>query len=263
MHSCTRKHVIYGNRDGVEVRALASRQCDSGSIPCPCYMWAEFALASRLAPRVFLWVPHSTKKKKKFSKFEFYQDSVPGWKLAKTDETSSLNILVLYVEKGKLLSLTQKGKLSLNSISSHISFLILQLFICFSIDVMLSWIQAHRICIFVLTGNYVYTEATPQSPGDNAKLQLVVPRRNSTSCLTFFYHMYGYSMGTLNVFSGNTTIFTVSGDQGDYWRKVSRTVNSSDVVIMPVLLNKLVHTLIFPSVWKTAIYILSKHWNLL
>jgi len=81
------------------------------------------------------------------------------------------------------------------------------------------------------TGNYVYTEATPQSPGDNAKLQLVVPRRNSTSCLTFFYHMYGYSMGTLNVFSGNTTIFTVSGDQGDYWRKVSRTVNSSDVLM--------------------------------
>ena len=132
MHSCTRKHVIYGNRDGVEVRALASHQCDPGSIPRPCYIyvgWVCYGFC--LAPRVFLWVPNSTKKTNKFSKLEFYQDSVPGWKLAKADETSSLNIVVLYVEKGKLLSLTQKGKLSLNSVSSHISFLILQLFICF------------------------------------------------------------------------------------------------------------------------------------
>ena len=91
----------------------------------------------------------------------------------------------------------------------------------------------------------MYTEATPQSAGDNAKLQLVVPRSNSTSCLTFFYHMYGSAMGTLNVFNGNTTIFTASGDQQNYWRKVRRTVNLSDVVSMPVLLCKLVHALIF------------------
>ena len=79
----------------------------------------------------------------------------------------------------------------------------------------------------------MYTEATVQSAGDNAKLQLEVPSGNSISCLTFFYHMYGYSMGTLNVFNGNTTIFTASGDQGNYWRKVARTVNSSEVVSMP------------------------------
>ena len=79
----------------------------------------------------------------------------------------------------------------------------------------------------------MYTEASPQSAGDNAKLQLIVPRGNSSSCLTFFYHMYGSWMGTLNVFNGNTTIFTKSGDQGDYWRKVIRTVNLSDVVSMP------------------------------
>jgi len=83
----------------------------------------------------------------------------------------------------------------------------------------------------------MYTEATPQSAGDNAKLQLVVPRSlgNSTSCLAFFFHMYGSGMGTLNVFSGDTIIFTVSGEHGDHWRKVTRTVNSSDVVSMPKL----------------------------
>ena len=84
----------------------------------------------------------------------------------------------------------------------------------------------------------MYTEATAQSAGDNAKLQLVVPRGNSSSCLTFFYHMYGSSMGTLKVFNGNTTIFSTSGDQGDYWRKVRRTVNLGDVVSLPVLLYK-------------------------
>jgi len=78
----------------------------------------------------------------------------------------------------------------------------------------------------------MYTEASPQLAGDNAKLQLVVPRSlaNSSACLTFFYHMYGSSMGTLNVFNGNITIFTASGDHGNYWTKFARTVNSSDLV---------------------------------
>ena len=82
----------------------------------------------------------------------------------------------------------------------------------------------------------MYIEATPQSYGDNAKLQLAVPRSKSSSCLTFYYHMYGSSMGTLNVFSGNATLFTKSGDQGNYWKKVTRTVKLRDVVSIPVLL---------------------------
>ena len=83
----------------------------------------------------------------------------------------------------------------------------------------------------------MYIEATPQSFGDNAKLQLVVPRSNSSACLTFYYHMYGSSMGTLNVFNGNVTIFTMSGDQGNYWRKVARTMHLNDVVSIYLLLH--------------------------
>jgi hypothetical protein len=79
-------------------------------------------------------------------------------------------------------------------------------------------------------GKYMYIEATYQSTGDNAKLQLAVPRGKSSSCLTFFYHMYGRSTGTLNVFNGNVKIFTKSGNQGNYWKKVSRTLHLSDVV---------------------------------
>ena len=81
----------------------------------------------------------------------------------------------------------------------------------------------------------MYTEASPQSAGDNAKLQLLVPESlgNSTRCLTFFFHMYGVSMGTLNVFNGDTVIFSASGNQGNDWKKVTRTVYSSYVVSMP------------------------------
>ena len=89
--------------------------------------------------------------------------------------------------------------------------------------------------MFVFIGKYMYTEATAQLEGDNAKLQLVLPEGTSPSCLTFFLHMYGYSMGTLNVFNGNTSIFTASGDLGDNWRKVTRTVNSNYVVSVPKL----------------------------
>lgn len=86
--------------------------------------------------------------------------------------------------------------------------------------------------IFVSSGKYMYIEASYWSSGDNAKLQLAVPRAKSYSCLIFYYHMYGSSMGTLNVFNGNVKIFTKSGNQGYYWKKVSRTLQLSDVVSM-------------------------------
>ena len=77
----------------------------------------------------------------------------------------------------------------------------------------------------------MYTEASsPRSRGDNAKLQLAVPNTKSTCCLVFYYHMYGSNMGTLNVFSGNNKIFSKSGNQGNYWKKVVRTVRSADMV---------------------------------
>jgi len=90
-------------------------------------------------------------------------------------------------------------------------------------------------------------KAADQRIGDNAKLQLAVPKnyRNSSSCLTFYYYMNGATMGTLNVINGNDTIFTKSGDQGDFWRQVKWTVNLSDVV--SVLLYVLIT---FLRVWK-------------
>ena len=83
---------------------------------------------------------------------------------------------------------------------------------------------------FFVTGKYFYIEASNQATGDNAKLTFTVPRNKSPCCLKFFYHMYGSTMGTLNVFSGNNKIFTKSGNQGNYWKRVKRTVYLSDMV---------------------------------
>ena len=42
--------------------------------------------------------------------------------------------------------------------------------------------------------------------------------------------MYGADIGTLNVFSGNNKIFTKSGNRGNDWKKVTRTIYLSDNV---------------------------------
>lgn len=106
--------------------------------------------------------------------------------------------------------------------------------------------STRKICSLSI-GKYMYIDVSNQSPGDNAELQLAVSRSNSSSCLTFYYHMYGSNMGTLNVFNGNVTIFTKSGNQGNLWRKGTRTVHLSDVVNIPVLLHIITH--VRPSIY--------------
>ena len=77
----------------------------------------------------------------------------------------------------------------------------------------------------MFTGYYMYIEtSSPRVAGDNAKLELSVSGNGELSCLEFYYHMYGDTMGTLNVYSGNAVIFSLSGNQGDYWRKAERTI---------------------------------------
>ena len=71
----------------------------------------------------------------------------------------------------------------------------------------------------------MYIEASyPRKPGDIAKLVVAVPNNGNPSCLSFYYHMYGASTGTFNVYSGNTKVFSVSGNQGDKWSIVEKTL---------------------------------------
>ena len=76
---------------------------------------------------------------------------------------------------------------------------------------------------------YIET-SSPRRQGDNAKLQVSVSGNGSAACLVFYYHMYGDTIGTLNVYSGNELVFNVSGNQGLYWIRAMKTIYSRNNV---------------------------------
>ena len=77
----------------------------------------------------------------------------------------------------------------------------------------------------VLAGFYMYIETSiPRQQGDNAKLQVSVSGNGAAACLVFYYHMYGDTIGTLNVYSGYELVFNVSGNQGNYWIRARETI---------------------------------------
>ena len=70
---------------------------------------------------------------------------------------------------------------------------------------------------------YIET-SSPRKPGDKAKLVISVPNNGETSCLSFYYHIYGATVGTLNVYSGNNKVFNVSKQQSNDWIMVERNI---------------------------------------
>ena len=77
----------------------------------------------------------------------------------------------------------------------------------------------------------MYIETSPpRVEGDNAKLELSVSGNGELSCLEFYYHMYGDTMGTLNVFSGGAIVFNVSGNHGNHWIKAEITIKWNGIV---------------------------------
>lgn len=86
----------------------------------------------------------------------------------------------------------------------------------------------------------MYIEASsPRKPGENAKLVVTVPKKGKQSCISFYYHMYGASAGSLNVYNGNDKVFNVSGNQGNRWVIVEQSVHldseASDVCVIKCL----------------------------
>ena len=76
---------------------------------------------------------------------------------------------------------------------------------------------------------YIET-SSPRSYGQNAKLDFLVSSSDvgRESCLTFYYHMYGFTINTLNVYNGNSIVFTKSRQQGYQWlrAKLALTLES-------------------------------------
>ena len=77
----------------------------------------------------------------------------------------------------------------------------------------------------------MYIETSfPRVAGDNAKLEFSVPRNGGLSCLEFYYHMYGDTMGTLTVFSGSAVVFNASGNHGNTWIQADITIHLDSIV---------------------------------
>lgn len=81
-------------------------------------------------------------------------------------------------------------------------------------------------------GSYLYVEASsPAQEGDQARLLSEQFTATQGRCLSFWYHMYGSSTGTLNVLildkDGTSNLaWSKSGDQGDQWREAKLTLES-------------------------------------
>ena len=84
---------------------------------------------------------------------------------------------------------------------------------------------------------YIET-SSPRRPGDKAKLVLTVPNNGETSCLSFHYHMYGATVGTLNVYSGNSKVFNISGYQSSKWIMVKRNIILNGLVRNKIVLTR-------------------------
>ena len=67
---------------------------------------------------------------------------------------------------------------------------------------------------------YIET-SSPRQRGDNAKLNSPKLQFAGNMCLTFYYHMYGADIATLNVTINGNNAFTASGDKGDKWLRAA------------------------------------------
>ncbi|KAL9979998.1 hypothetical protein ACROYT_G008528 [Oculina patagonica] len=80
--------------------------------------------------------------------------------------------------------------------------------------------------------SYLYVEASsPAQEGNKARLLSDQFPATDGRCLSFWYHMYGESTGSLNVYvkdsSGKSTlVWSKSGDQGDQWSEAKLTLES-------------------------------------
>ncbi|XP_078134261.1 MAM domain-containing glycosylphosphatidylinositol anchor protein 2 [Sander vitreus] len=90
-------------------------------------------------------------------------------------------------------------------------------------------------------GFYMYIETSrPRLEGDKARLLSPIFNTNSktsssssvTYCFSFYYHMYGKHIGSLNVFLRqkgptvtDTSVWTLVGNQGDRWRQAKVNIH--------------------------------------
>ncbi|KAJ7371578.1 hypothetical protein OS493_024253 [Desmophyllum pertusum] len=75
-------------------------------------------------------------------------------------------------------------------------------------------------------GFYFYIEASGRTMGEVATLvSPYIQSNGNSSCMVFYYHLYGHSVGSLRVKVGDQVLWQLSGNQGNNWYKATVPLN--------------------------------------
>ena len=109
----------------------------------------------------------------------------------------------------------------------------------------------------------MYMEASPPVGAPNRKAYLLSPTIDwnfPSSCVTFWYSMYGNTMGTLTLktaapnLRSSATVWHLSGDQGKGWHQANVTIHTAQAVrvraTLLTILRSLRNGLIQISAWR-------------
>ena len=84
------------------------------------------------------------------------------------------------------------------------------------------------------SGHYMYIESSaPRRAGQKARLISKSYPASNAECLSFWYHMYGTNIGTLNVYTMSfnrlsSAAWSLSGNQGNQWKRAQVTLQSQN-----------------------------------
>ncbi|XP_057298293.1 MAM and LDL-receptor class A domain-containing protein 2-like isoform X2 [Hydractinia symbiolongicarpus] len=88
-------------------------------------------------------------------------------------------------------------------------------------------------------GYYMYVEASGRQVGNKGRLSKTYNNLQAGgSCLEFYYHMFGFHQGTLNVFinpkvaASSKPSFSKAGQQGNLWVKGQVSINTTTAVVV-------------------------------
>ena len=71
---------------------------------------------------------------------------------------------------------------------------------------------------------YIET-SSPRVQGDLARLSSPAFTFSGATCITFFYHMYGATIGRLEVTVNGRNVFSASGNKGNSWLEARINLN--------------------------------------
>ncbi|XP_074659684.1 MAM and LDL-receptor class A domain-containing protein 1-like [Tubulanus polymorphus] len=81
-------------------------------------------------------------------------------------------------------------------------------------------------------GIYLYIESSsPAREGDQGILKANIHSASDSCVMNFYYHMYGYTMGKLEVKLNGNVVFDRSSNQGNQWKLGSVTIGQGDAAI--------------------------------